>query len=99
MNKPAIIESMTRLRIGPYTVRIWRNEAALLDNYDASNADLRHIAYGLEPEKIDGHRVYRSPYPKPPAIVATFLDKADRINAIEVVDGNGRGVVVYPEWP
>jgi len=73
----------------PFTVqglrcRVWRNEERIQEQYD--NHDLKEAALEL------GARASR-------ATVAELLSKRPRVNAVEVVDADGEGVVIYQEWP
>lgn len=86
MNKDfAVIESMTRIARHGYTFRIWRKEESVEGQHD--NSDLRWV-FALK--KIT---------PKNVREFAVKLAQMPRVNAVEVVDGNGNGILIYPEWP
>lgn len=81
--KIRIIESMTKISILNKTVRVWRNESVLRDAYD--NADLDAIC------QVNMHL--------PIHIIAEVLANQTRVNAVEVLNEDGSGVLIYPEWP
>lgn len=77
-----VYESMTRVQVGPYTVRVWRTEASLTS---ADNSDLREALR------------YANPYGAPEEIVR-IVEALPRIAAVEVLDHNGNGGILYPDW-
>lgn len=86
------IESMTKLVIQELTIRAWREEikpeSVDLD-WSKEVTELITIAYDEIPE---GEVVSFSD------IANKFL-AIDRMNAIEVLDPEGNGVVLYKNWP
>lgn len=82
----AVVESMTRIKLPPLTVRVWRAEPELASGYD--NLDLHELAWKAF---MDCHGN--------PAPIAAVLAEAPRVNAVEVVDERGDGCVVYKDWP
>jgi hypothetical protein len=82
MPKNRVVESMTRLTIGPYSVRIWRTEASM---DSADNADLRDALRTVDP--------YLGP-----AHIAKVVESFERVAAIEVLDADGNGSILYPDW-
>lgn len=81
---PKVIESMTRVPLsGGRVVRVWREEASLLKEYDTGD--------------IQGCIILNSTLPQNKLVDAIM--KLPRINAIEVIDIKGNGVVYYAEWP
>ena len=79
--EPLEIESMTRLIIGEYVVRIWRTEESVEGVYD--NEDLEEAADTIEIRRATPHTIIG------------VLGQLDRVAAIEVTDVAGNGVVVY----
>lgn len=79
----AVIESMTTICVGRYTIRVWRAENEVLDHYD--NPDLLDKAYQLGAASQ--------------AALAEGIGQMPRVNAVEVKDEGGDGVVLYHEWP
>lgn len=94
-----VYESMTRVPLVEYApavrrgwnpkilgcVRVWRSEASL---EAAANPDRTDIFAAVESVGPDA---------TPLAIIAE-LEKLDRIAAIEVLDADGNGVLLYPDW-
>lgn len=83
-------ESMTRLKLGPYTIRVWRTEPQLAVGF---NADIRRAIEWIEPEGI-GER----PFDAVACDVAEALDALPNIAAYEILDEDGDGAIVYPDW-
>jgi len=101
-----IYESMTRLYVGPWVVRVWRTETELQVFY--RNDDLVKAGRLLNLQ----YTMYSNGWPdydwKPgkPIIdwsmkfVAEEFAKFDRVSALEVTEKtSGCGVVIYVEWP
>ena len=83
--KPAVIESMTTFTICGLVCRVWRQEERVQSYYD--NHDLFEAAQELGPARTTI------------APLAELLSKRVRVNAVEVKDAQGNGVVIYQEWP
>lgn len=66
-----------------WTVRIWRHQDKLQDEYD--NSVLTQLIFS--------HR-WRNK-----AELAEALAEQERVNAVEVKDEHGEGILIYPEWP
>ena len=84
MSKNRCYESMTRLRVCGYNVRIWRAEEKI---GEVNNDDLQMYAVGLigvELKRADLLDAF-----------AAFRDVA----AVEVTDDTGDGALVYNDWP
>lgn len=81
--KIRVIESMTKLSVLEKTIRVWRAESVLRDAYD--NSDLQAIC------SVNMHL--------PIHVIAETIAKQPRVNAVEVLSGDGNGVLIYPEWP
>lgn len=80
------LESMTRVEIGPITVRVWRTET---DLSKVDNADINNLANTLW--------VNMRHKPRPEELAAEF-EKLPRIAAVEVLNLKGDGVLIYPDW-
>jgi hypothetical protein len=78
------LESMTKVRLGRWVVRVWRTEADLskLDNNDI---------HAL------GAKLCNSEQPDAQGIAHEF-EKLPRVSAVEVVDWLGNGILIYPDW-
>ena len=87
----AVIESMTRVERGPYIVRIWRQEEVIVDKdtlkdgYD--NDDVRLVILRIPWTSLNPKRIVEE------------VVKLPRINAVEVINRQGDGIVYYPDWP
>ena len=84
-----LFESMTRFRVTTTgaIIRCWRQE----DGYSAEIVEntRREIDEVLQAANIT----------KPTAAGAEMLLEIDRMNAVEILDGSGNGLVVYKDWP
>ncbi len=82
-----LLESMTPLKVCGYYVRVWRQESL---NHPINNADLVDAADDLSMELMSGAT---------DGTIARRLIELPRVNAVEVLDGEKRGVVLYRDWP
>lgn len=78
-----VIESMTRIVVGDYIIRVWRNEPTLASHYD--NDDIKDACVNGQALEIDQ--------------LAYNVSRMARVNAVEVLYPDGSGVLIYPEWP
>lgn len=91
-----VIESMTRFTVFCWKIRVWREEASLAAKPD--NADLEKAAWLAWEDASKLHS--RDPLNVHVGnLLLLALEKLPRVNAVEVVDNNGNGHVLYPEWP
>ena len=90
--KPAIIESRFNLFYRSWTFRIWRNEQEVLPAYDQK--DIREAF----DEWVATQRQRTGSHPSGDQ-AALFIMNQPRVNAIEITDDWGIGMVLYPEWP
>lgn len=94
---PRVIESMTKYIIQwgfeYLTIRVWRNEGRVSDKYN--NDDIL-LAVSTYARGISSPDTTKSP---PLAKIVEELSKLPRVNAVEVVDQSGNGILIYPEWP
>ena len=88
-NPNPVLESMTRLRIGPFTVRVWRTEARFKD---VDNADLLEWSV-----KLNNIFVHRCGAPTAEELVRAAC-AFPRVSAAEVLDELGCGLILYPDW-
>lgn len=89
--KPILFESMTRFTELPgLTVRCWREE----NDY---NSDIETATY--EEIRVEIDKLNENPHLLSRVGIATTLLNIDRMNAVEVLDINGDGCVVYKDWP
>jgi len=76
------LESITKGTTERFTVRVWRTE----DSLDGiNNSDIQS-----EIKKCHYYQTHQQ--------VAEDLEKFPRVAAVEVLDTNGNGIVVYPDW-
>lgn len=87
--KELLIESMTKVIYGPYAIRVWRQEDSA--NIEFSQQEVRTIVLNY---LGNNHPVF-SLY----SLAHIFIDLIDRLNAIEILNKNGDGIVVYNGWP
>lgn len=86
MKKFAVIESMTRFECLNFNVRVWREENDL--EYD--NRDLQKIVKAYETTDWGGYGM---------RLMIESITGLPRVNAVEVLQKNGDGFVIYPDWP
>ena len=80
-----ILESMTRVTLPNQTyIRVWRQENTLQREYN--NKDIHTLC------KMNIH-LY------PHQLAEKICSDLDRINAVEVLDADGAGLLIYPDWP
>lgn len=80
-----VVESMTKISLPKYSVRVWRDE----------NDSFEHLP-GLY---TDLHSVAQANQDSPPADLAKKIAALPRVAAVEVLDWDSGGVVVYNNWP
>ena len=85
MPEPAFQETMTRVHVPHFTIRVWRDVAALRPAYD-SHAELRDTLHRLPISTLPG------PYAK-------ALQKEPGVTAYEILKSDGTGTVDYLVWP
>jgi len=86
-----VIESMFKWTnpIDSTTVRVWRNEIEVKEEYD--NRDLeKHCVLLMNGPGMKGR--YKSE-------MARTLMRFEGVITVEVVDSKGRGILLYKEWP
>lgn len=84
-----LLESMTPVTVGPYSVRLWREEMLpLLDDkrHAFDKSEIMRVANGLSGDE------------GPLKIARTFI-ALPRMNAVEVLDPERHGIVLYRDWP
>ncbi len=90
------IESMTKV-IVPWAglvIRCWRQEDMIDDKTNKKNQEELRL-FVLNKDNSDLFSIGgNSCYP-----IAEAVLKLERMNAVEVLDGAGNGVVLYRDWP
>lgn len=89
-------ETMTRLEVGIYHVRVWTTVGHLV-----AGPDQRIIQAFFEHDWLVLPRrrtVAAQPAPPDIASISAVLDKLDHIAAYEILDQDGHGAIVYPDW-
>lgn len=86
------IESMTRFEFQRFTVRCWRME----ESYDLQSEIItrRDIETVLNNMNTDAAHLFSLPQ-----YIALAVLELDRMNAVEVLDSEGNGCVIYKDWP
>lgn len=97
--KYAVIESMFtcqilagNLSIPKFTVRVWREEDQVKDCYDQKDLSSACVNYELRV-------ITENDFQPSNAELAEILIQLPRVNAVEVKDERGMGIVLYREWP
>lgn len=80
-----LMESMTRIVLPKYTVRVWRSQ----------NIDYEHESKGFSDIEVTAH-TYQDESPRSIALKIMALPN---IAAVEVLDWNKNGLVAYSDWP
>lgn len=88
------IESMTRLKVARLTIRVWRTEeqSAVIDNRDLLYWQSRWKGNVTDVEfskEYEGALMTK---------LAEELEKFPRIAAIEILNLDGNGILIYPDW-
>lgn len=78
-----LAESMTKLHWRGLAIRVWREETSIESAPD--NKDLVE-AVENSPSKLGNE-------------LAASILRVDRVNAVEILDSNGNGIVLYRDWP
>ena len=83
-----IYESMTKVFVGPFTVRVWRQESEPMFGPSAP------VEEALAPlQEVQTRRpIYGNE-------IIKVLDAVDGVNAYEILSPDGHGLVVYTDWP
>lgn len=71
-------ESMTRIIVDQWTVRVWFTE------YELTHGPNYHVIAAVTSAPVGG--------------IAEALDKISGVAAYEILDKDGNGAVVYPDW-
>lgn len=88
--KPEVLwESMTSLQVGEFAIRVWRQEGNLTVR-DIQNQDLFGVSFDMDRNAKE--------WTDPVVIAESFLI-IPRVNAVEVIDEDGDGIVAYKDWP
>lgn len=90
MAKP-LFESMTRLNVGRFVVRVWKAELHL----DAAADPDRKSLFTVE---SDLNR-WMSQKPVPPKHIVEEFACLPNVTAVEVLAPDGNGIVKYNDWP
>lgn len=82
-----LIESVTRIETPRFVVRVWRQEEKIGHRWPLENTDLKGIAQTAS--DVGNHAL---------KLVQDLLT-LPRVNAVEVLDHEGNGVVYCKNWP
>lgn len=86
------IESMTTIKVDFLKIRVWREQTEIQDYYD--NTDIQAFVNEIVQREF--------PYPVGQCDIeeiSTKLAELPNVNAVEVKDKCGNGVVIYTNWP
>lgn len=81
-----LVEQMIRISLPKYTVRVWRQQAE----------DFEHIPEGVV---VDVESVAHKNQDLHPKALALSILLLPNVNAVEVLDWDKGGIVVYNDWP
>ena len=81
-----LVESMTKIVRGLYTIRIWREEKEYFSLIETTK-DLNNK---FEMIWFDDIKI---------STLSRALLEIDKVNAVEVLDKDGAGIVYYKDWP
>lgn len=91
---PRFIESMTKIDIQNWRLRIWREEKELRVHYDETEKEIRSVI-DLFYKATLGTMVYQDIVP----LMEIIAHDVPRIEAIEAINTwDGCGVILYPDW-
>jgi hypothetical protein len=76
-------ETMTRVLVGPYTVRVWTE--TMYQKF-GPNEDVMNAMYLLSQHDVT------------PGSISSVIDGLEDISAYEILDKDGNGSVTYPNW-
>lgn len=82
------IESMTRFKLPGLTIRIWREEN---DNVADPNTFDKPLDLQEALDKLDLEKSFYE--------MAKKLLELAKVNAVEILDPAGDGIVIYKNWP
>ncbi len=88
-----IRESMTRVVVGGYTVRVWRDEP-LEGDLEQSRTSVRLRIASAFHDAIRDQTNHASELRSWIKRIAAL----DRVAAVELLDADGCGEIVYPDW-
>lgn len=80
-----IYETMTKVRTAKWTFRIWREEPA--------------FKMGPDQEVVRIVELVAVQYQNPELVVKAIEKSLPKINDIEILNNEGDGACVYPDWP
>lgn len=80
-----LVESITRICLPKYVVRVWRQQAYNYVHVPGQLSDLEEVARSNEEE--------------PPLELARKIGILPGVNAVEVLGWDRGGVVIYNDWP
>lgn len=82
-----LYESMTLCSVQHFRVRVWRTETAQVSGPDVAVVQaLKALSFDYRYDRLT------------PELIAGAIDALDRIAAFEILDLNGNGSIVYPDW-
>ncbi len=84
--KQPVYETMTRIIVGGFTVRVWCTSPTMKPGPDPD------VLQALSPR-------FGQLRPLSPLEIASALNAMPQVAAYELVDASGNGGVVYTDWP
>ena len=89
-----LLESMTKLFVGPYTVRVWRQETLADPPKPFDRSELLELARTVQGQVLNA----KTPGYDQWFVAKVFIHTA-RVNAVEGLDSAQQGCVLYANWP
>lgn len=80
-----LVESIMRISLPKYTVRVWRQE----------EQDYEHKTQGITDVELEARRNQDLSAKE----LALSLLMMQNVNAVEVLDWDSKGIVYYSDWP
>lgn len=80
-----LIESMHRITVPKYVIRVWKQEAPHYKHKQAGVTELELLAHHNQDLPMEE--------------LANLILKVEDINAVEILGWDGCGVVFYQNWP
>lgn len=80
-----VVESMTKISLPKYVVRVWRDQPQDYEHLPGLYTDLHSVAQANQDASA--------------STLAKSLAALPHVSAVEVLDWDSGGVVVYNNWP
>lgn len=82
--KKEVLESMTKIALPKYTIRVWRSQKLEFEYAPGAYSDIEQMARANEDDS--------------PTTLAKKIGALPGVEAVEVLGWDAGGVVYYPDW-